>query len=824
MPEKSSPDTRKPLARQSLVAWLLLLALFVFHLGANLWWLHTDNHTIRVDEEVHMHEARRHYEALAHHANPSFLDKVIAVSRLDPSIPAHPPFLHVLGALMIGFVGYGTDVLAFTSTLAFLLALTGCFLILRRFLPPLQAVFCVVGASFVPLAFASSRFFMTGMLALTIAVWALYALLKSDRFQNTPWVFAFAVLNGLGILTREITFFYYFIPSAVIALAGLARALPIGREGGFDFRVARHVGFNCVMTVVVTIGVFSPWYFHHVEFLTKYWQEMNADNHGPVALFEPRKTAEPEPAPEQEVEPEAEPRPAEPKKPLTRWQRYAHRGFLGRLIHTRVPWILYPVCSVNNAVFLPLFLLSLAGLAAIVLVPRFRRFDAFIIALWLLGSWFMLTVVLNFGTPRYVLPAAPAFGILGALAILGIPHVKLRRVCGGAFIALLLFQYGNLTFHNYGPVARAYVPIRLHERTHKGYNDPGLTVYKESLATSYAYSRLAAPTQANYKDRLFFAMMKAEKERESMLAGEFANYMRLSVRGMEFQERHFWPEPNPYRREDVPREMLPRRKLRSTGYGLKPEDLLSKLPNADYVVYAAPAKTEELTGTERRWLEFFGKRGFQLMERFHWPRFGRVEARNFGVLTRALEQQTMTLSGPGDIDKMGLFELYQLRRAPAYGKLNHALREYVDTRFEALLQERVAKPVKVNEHLTFMAADVAPLKEGWFMFRFIFKVHQTMDHDWRIFFHAKVHGKNAGRLPARDRAEGYTMWNFDPDPPTSAWPEGEYVIVTHNVEASKIPYWLRIGFYDRKDGYFGNSVPLGWVDFSKIAARSAQSR
>ena len=131
MSDKSPPEERKSPAYRRLLAWVLLLGLLAFHFGANLWWFMEDNHTIRVDEEVHMYEARRHYEALADHASPTLLDKVIAVSRIDPSIPAHPPLLHIIGGVLIGVVGYSIDVLASTSTLAFLVALVGCFCIVR---------------------------------------------------------------------------------------------------------------------------------------------------------------------------------------------------------------------------------------------------------------------------------------------------------------------------------------------------------------------------------------------------------------------------------------------------------------------------------------------------------------------------------------------------------------------------------------------------------------------------------------------------------------------------------------------------------------------
>ena len=198
----SPPGTHSGAGRSRILWAAALLALFAFHAGMNAWWLMEDNHTIRTDEEGHMHWARKYYEAMFLDKDATLMQRAVAIARVKPGNPAHPPLLHIIGAVTIALFGYGMDTLVAVNTAMFLITLIGCLLILLRFLDRWRALFTVFVISFVPIVYASSRHFMTDYVSLAIVVWALYALIRSERFRNTGWVFAFAVLNGLGFLAR----------------------------------------------------------------------------------------------------------------------------------------------------------------------------------------------------------------------------------------------------------------------------------------------------------------------------------------------------------------------------------------------------------------------------------------------------------------------------------------------------------------------------------------------------------------------------------------------------------------------------------------------
>ncbi|MBI2433745.1 MAG: glycosyltransferase family 39 protein [Candidatus Hydrogenedentes bacterium] len=209
-----------------VVFWFLFASLVVFHLVANVWWQALDIRPVRTDEEVHMQTARDYYVAFTERPkqdNP--LKLLIDVASVRPGNPVHPPLLHMLGALMILVRGYSLDTISLTVTWLFLLAMPGCYLIARRFLGPWQALFATFVFSFTPIIYGSSRWFMTDFLSMTIVVWAVYALLRTDYFHNTLWVFIFAILNGLGILARTTTFLFYLAPCAALVLWGLWLAL-----------------------------------------------------------------------------------------------------------------------------------------------------------------------------------------------------------------------------------------------------------------------------------------------------------------------------------------------------------------------------------------------------------------------------------------------------------------------------------------------------------------------------------------------------------------------------------------------------------------------
>jgi hypothetical protein len=413
-----------------------------------------------------------------------------------------------------------------------------------------------------------------------------------------------------------------------------------------------------------------------------------------------------------------------------------------------------------------------------------------------------MTVLFKYATPRYTLQAAPALSIFAALPILAIPWTLPRRLAMGALAALLLFQYGDLTFHAYGPIARAQVPVSFRP-----------VIYKDALTLGFSYSRLSPPVKENYKDRLFLAMIK-EEQAQPYVTGEYANFLKLNVRGMAFDEVHFWPQPNPFQRKDLTSAQIPKRKFRTIGLGKTPEELLPQLANADYIVYAVDGADPAVRDA---WQAFFKERDFRVVDQFFEAGFGHVPPRFFGVLARKVHGEVLEVKSQSDLDKLDIYELYNVQQSYQFQNLPKAIQDYVGKRISDLISERFPKPFPLNANLSFVSADVRKAEDGWYQFRFIFHVDQPLGRNWRIYFHGRVDPDNLQYLSEVDRPQGHATWNFSPDPPTMDWPVGQYVIVTHRIEAAPIPYSLIIGFFDAQSGeYYGRAVPIGAVDFSTV--------
>ncbi len=828
--------------RKAWVYWAVFGVLLVFHAGMNAWWLHADNHAIRTDEESHMTVARAYYDTMFVQTHENMVAKLVAITNIPLGYPAHPPLLHVLGALLMAVCGYGVDVMASLNTLSFLLLLLGMLLIVRRFMPPWDALYTVFVISFTPAIFAFSRYFMTDYLSMVIVVWAIYALMRTEWFMNTPWVFAFALLNGLGILSRTTTFLYFLIPSAIIAAAGLwsaVRSMP--GEGVANRRLGLWM-FNCVLTIVVTVGVFSPWYFKHLDEYYSYWIKRHSGSS--VALFESKETppapvsTEAAPAPpapasqesppssgnapapaeaavpsaaapsaaEATVPPAAAPSAEETQEPAKQLRLYE------QLVHPLIGWGKYPRDVHQEMVFMPIFLLAVAGLLIAFFFARYRRFDVFLILVWLLGSWAYLTVIMRYSTPRYSLQAIPALAVFTAITVMAPKRNTLRAASMGLFAVFLLFQYGNLTLAPYGPLRELSFYTHPLKLACTWSPPPDVVIYKDYLAPAFSDTRIGAPVKENFKDALFGALMRAEQQQLNP-KGEYANYLRLNIRGLLLEQEHYWPG-SPYQRKDINPRYMPKRKFRNIGQYWKPEDLIPRIDAADYIVYAIDSMKPE---QEREWLEKLDRYGFQQFERFQEKRLGVAKDQTYGVLVRRAVSEAVTIRTPEDIDKLNLMQLYQFRNTLGLAREHPDLKSYADARFERMIQDLDARPFKVHDSLMFISADVNRFDDNWFAFRFIFKVTGPIEKDYRMFFHGYVAPKDIPRLPKNFQDKGCMMWNFDPEPPTHSWPVNDYVILTHRIKAEPIVYKLNIGFTTPgKNELFGSNIPLGEIDFGAV--------
>ena len=836
--EGGAPGEKPHPARQSFAPIVLLGLLVLFHLLVNIWFLWADNHVIRTDEETHMLTARDYYEVLALDEHESVLQLLIALGKIQPRNPAHPPLLPIMGAALACVFGYGPDVFAFVNTIMFLLLILGCYAVARCFLERWGALFAAAVVSFVPSVFNASRYFMTDYPATVIVLWSLYALLRSDLFSKRRWVILFAVLNGLGILVRTVTFVYYLVPAAMLVFLGLVRALFRPPAGQTRCRALAGLLGNCVATVLISAAVFSPWYFHNLEPLYNFWViEKPGAEGGPVTLVResapeskpqerPADTPVSATAPGQSDIPAAAPAP----KPIEK-SGGSQFSYVKWFLHPRVPWVRYPVHVINNNLFVILSGLAALGILLFPWVRNYRKLCVLTLLCCVLSSYVLMTLLIKYSVARYALPVAPLLGILAALPFLSL---RSRAVRAAAMIALgvvLLLQFSNLTYASLGRLGNYHLPIILDAHTQNIYDDPGLTVIKDTLTYSNSYAELGAAMRndynpdddevsvrnCNYKERLFLAMVAAEHRRKAPV-GAYANYIRLGqdMRGMELEERYYWPLPNPFLKRGFPPTELPRRKFTCILMADTPEWALSKLSIADYVVYAIPVGQSDM---ERRWQKFFMERGFEPIERFTVRRFGLVYARTYCVMSRQ-EGTVISVDSLDDLDALNRYELYQLQTSVDFHRLPEPMRNYAKDRFKKLIEEaNYPSAVALNEYVTYLGSDLVRVEEGVFQFWFVFKVEKPIPEDWRIFLHGQVAPEHISLLPPEKQAQGYHDWNFNPDPRTSEWPAGEYVMITRSIRPAPIPYMFRIGFFnpENRDINLG-SIMIGTVDFSRYSS------
>ena len=795
---------------KGISAWMPLIGLYcliLFHVLINIWWLRVDNHPVRADEEVHMLMARQYFEAMYYDPGASMLDRVLEVARIPLQNPAHPPLLHVTGATFIAVFGYSVDIIAGANTLSFVLVLLGVFLILRKFLSPRESLFGTTVVSLTPLIFMASRFFMTDYLSLAIVVWAIYALIQSDQYRNTGWVFIFAILNGLGILCRATTFLYYFTPCMIVVALGLWLALKSSAGPVRRTALGRWL-LHCVMTLVVTVGIFSPWYFHHADAFIQSWT-VDHQSQGPLAGLVPDWDAADPWVNWPRLAEVAHAAPAEGTQAAPTDSRLGK--IVNRLVHPQISWHDYLVHTINNGTFLVLFILGLAGIPIALWSRRFYSMPVIIILAWLLGSYVLMTLLFKGSTARYTLQALPALSIFATLTILAIPRQDIRKICGALLLALLSFQFFNLSVHAAGPLKRIDLPIVLNQHIHDTYNDPGLVLYKHDLGIGEAYAHMEAPTARNFRDWTFLTLMEGEAKLGPLARGEYANYLRLGVRGMAFLEKHYWPAPNAYKHPAIPVESLPKRKFRDDGYVLEVEHLEPKLDNADYVVMAV--KSEE-ADKEARWRTYLQAHNYtQIGDTFTTLRGGLMPAKNYTVYQRNVEQDAVRIESVEDIAELNLDDLYTLKNHADYPRLDHLLREAAETHFLELVQ--TGNPAfPMSDAVDLISVNRSKVGEDLFEFQLIFKTKKKMTKDFRIYFHGRI--ADTTQLPQKYQAQGYQDWNFNPAPPTSTWPEDDYVIITHRIDAKAMPWQFMFGFFRGGNDFEGNPVQMNLMDLGQL--------
>lgn len=813
--------------------WLTLLLLF--HLCVNIWWLAADNHAVRTDEETHMIMARDYYNALFPRVGDRGLGaRLAALGRIKADVgnPVHPPLLHIAGALFARVLGYSVDRMAFVNTVAFLAAIIGVYLLARRFLDETEAFFGALVFSLTPMIYASSRYFMTDFLSMALIVWVMYALLKSEYFTSLRWSAVYGLLNGLALLTRTTVVLYYFIPSLVIFVMAVFFLFE-RKEGARHFNQPglAKLTLTSLLILGITFALCSPWYIAHGDQFYRHWMKPDKGGVGaPIALlaYEKPDSAKDKPAgkgnvgedpdrstdaqQEADAKMDSEGNGEKQGSAIAREHEKARWRFL---LNRNIGWIRYPVFVINNAVFLPMFFMGLLGMAVLLGVSRFRRrMAAWTLLCWLLGAYVLLTLVLSFGAPRYAMQALPALALLSVLPVVALPRGRLRLVAQVLYLAVLVFQFGNLAVHAYGPIAEAKLPVILDKKYQAVYNDPGLYFYKPVLHASSAYGRMQAPTKDNFKDRLFFSMLKAEQERP--YHGIEAPYTRLNIRGMILDEEHFWLDGNggnPFRRNDIPPDLAPYRNFRHYGWGRDIESVLPVLSLVDYVAYTTEAITPE---TDRAWQRTLEEKGFEVIDRFHEARYGMVPAMDYVLMARRPETPLPQVGAPEDVWKLGPQQLYQVRHSAVFPELEADLQETLVARMNALF-EKMGKALPLNDWVEFRGAYATKNGDEGYMLNLILYVRKPVTINYRMLFRGIVAPEfMASHFNAHNNQAGLFRWNFDSTPAPKQWLQHEFVLLRFPMDVPPIPYNVSFAFYTADEGVWGDAVDLGLIDFSKV--------
>jgi 4-amino-4-deoxy-L-arabinose transferase-like glycosyltransferase len=825
----ASNDPAAPVSsrRNRLPVYAALAVLMGFHLVNNLLWLQADNHLHRIDEGYHVKKASEVRVLLTSDEYSSGLARLVAL--LDFRSP-YPPLSHVTGAVFSLLFGYTPDHVTLSCTFLFLLIILGVYAVSRQFLPPWPAFLAAFITSFLPLLYGLSRVFSQDYFSAAVVVWAIYALLRSDRFRHSGWIFIFALLLGLGFLAKQTTFAFLLFPSAFTLAAGLRRAHAPLRRLRFHPAVLRRLAFNAVLTVVVSSGVFTWWYVNHLEYLYDWWTTQRMYGEGflgrapaqllggmlpEVSLAQETVAGQagntvPEPpkvllAPKAEAE--AMPPPAPAATSDESWAADWWDLFFGAF---QRHWYRYLLYLINDAVFLPTFLVGMMGLLALRRADQ-RHFGFLLTVVWVVGTYVAMTWLFKSKTPRYLLPMLPGFGILCAVALMQIRDPRWRRRAIGGFAALLFFQYANLTYASMGPLARVEIPVFRDNPAVRWTENHGITVWKDLIVTGVY---LAHPPRrgANSGEHTLNAM--AAYERANPRPGSsLAKYLVVSRQnaapGLEMLERHYGPVENPYRPVDAGPEVIAPRYFEQVFPERRvPEQSVDAVHEVDYVVLK-PGSDDLVDDRLMFWAEFYRPYGFESIAHFYEEGYGKYLPSWHHVLAR---RPAVTLD-----TAQNLFDLVELKNYPAESPfaVPQNLVPVLQQRLDAEIR-RFPRPHRFSGELDLLTVQVAQTLPGWYQIRLAFIVRGQLHRNYRIYVHGQVAEEHADQVPPRFRDTRTVLWNFNPHPPTSEWKPGDIITLRRDVMAAPIPHDIVLGMFDNERGFYGFKISAGVVDFGAL--------
>lgn len=760
---------------------LALLAIAIIGLVfGNLYWLYADNHLIHLDEAHHMGRAAAYHDALfPTDGDTEFFGRALAALAVESP---YPPLTHVAGAAAIRLFGYSPDTLALTGTAAFVLLLLGVYLLARQGMAARNAFLtaCVTGLT--PMIYAGSRYFMPDTLLCAITVWALFTLVKADRFRNTGWVMAFGLLAGLALLTRQ-TAFVYLLPPAIIVIGwGMLSALSAAQDAAPSRRRRfGRIAFNTAMCICIVLGVCSWWYVRHVEYLHVWWGTQRG---GDTGILQPGIAALVEPVMPQVTESPGTRIALDPSisiSPEATRETPAHPSDTSLWTPFRLHGEVYPLYMVNEVAFLPLVFVALAGLLATPL-KRNRTLLTLLLLAWLCGAWLLLTGLFNLRSPRFLYAAAPPLAFFCVMALDAIGPMRLRRAAWCALFVILGITYVNLSFFPLGPIRRIEVPLLTDHPAVTGRGNRGLTVYKDTVDTGH-YQLHAPHRGENITETLFTRMIVYEQERRRY-HGPVAWYQVVASAparlGLPYYAHRHAP---PAHEENSASRPFAAVKWESR----QPEDTLPELAETEYLVLKPDMEGDYIARLEA-WVAFFKPYGFESILNTRFDGYGRATPGYVHVMAR---------KDIAPLDEVrNLFDLYDLLERDGQDWLLSD-----EERMEA--EQRYAQQVRqygdgqpIGGGASLLGFHVEQQAEDWFVLRFIIHVREPNPDPLRMWVRARFQEEDQPQLLTPHQEMQAIVWDFDPMPPAGQWQQNQALVLSRPVMARPLSYQLDIGLYD----------------------------
>lgn len=577
--------------------------LLVFHVIVNISWLHVDNHPYFGDEQLHMNWARDYALALngwrdggelvvREYASPSAYPKVKAwrpVSRwMDVPIlmaavgsTSHPPLTHVVGGICSWVLGFRPHALALGATVAFCVTIIFSYLIARQSLAKPEALFAAFVVSFTPILYGSSRYLSTDVFATSCVCMAIWALGRVGGFRQTGAVIAFGLLGGLGFLARPNVMVYWMLPLAAVLLPSVIetyRAQGTAEAAKLPWSKLLR---NIVLCAILGILVPLPWYWGNAVPLASHW-EANHEKSGLISTHLSLST-----------------------------------------------FLEYPSTLVANGVLLPLFMVGVCGVFCGIV--RGRKYPGmWIVTLWLLSTYFLMSALFQHHLVRYFMPAIPALAILAAFAVVSIRRAAIRWTAGGALAIYLMVQFIILTWSPAWLPAKVSIPPgRVESGTESAKND-GVFIFRNHLFSgnhlfhdNYAYYPASAFEGENYFQRLFERMADDSVTRAAQKTQGPIYFQTVSqehnLSDCAFYREMYSPGVFPFGVNRWSKGRCAKYPLvwaNTISFPTTPDDTLHTLDATDYVIFSVEDGGGDDVQKETEYQAFFEARGFEVLDRF----------------------------------------------------------------------------------------------------------------------------------------------------------------------------------------------------------------